>query len=188
MPPPATAVTVFVAARGPFSTLTDSDVNSRWVAGVRRPTEGIGPSPAAGTTSSSALLLHGPRDGLGAGALPRTADRGEAVLFELVDVFVAAAEQILGLIGGFRWATGLNAHDAVRDDRAAIEPCALEAARAQTGRRHRGPAASRSVRQEAQDRANTPKGATHDVTSTVPHPKPGTGRIRPLFQRGRTRT
>jgi hypothetical protein len=54
----------------------------------------------------------------------RSAYRGEAVLFKLLDVLLAAAQQVPRLVGGFCCAAGLNAHGAVNDGGTAIGWCA----------------------------------------------------------------
>jgi hypothetical protein len=47
--------------------------------------------------------------------------RGTAVLLELLDVLVAAAQLVPRLVSGLCCAAGFNAHDAERDDGTAIE-------------------------------------------------------------------
>jgi hypothetical protein len=44
------------------------------------------------------------------------------MLFKLPDVLVAATQQVPGLMGGFRGATGLKAHRAEWDSGTSIEP------------------------------------------------------------------
>jgi hypothetical protein len=53
-----------------------------------------------------------------------SAYRGAAVLFKLLDVLVAAAQPVPGLVGGFCCAASFNAHGAERDGGTAIEWCA----------------------------------------------------------------
>jgi hypothetical protein len=57
-------------------------------------------------------------------APPRSAHRGAAVLFKLLDVLVAAAQQVPRLVGGFCCAVGFNAHGAERNGGTAVEWCA----------------------------------------------------------------
>jgi hypothetical protein len=55
------------------------------------------------------------------GSPARSAYRGEAVLFKLLDVLLAAARHVPGLVGGFCCAAGFNAYGAERDGGTAIE-------------------------------------------------------------------
>jgi hypothetical protein len=50
-----------------------------------------------------------------------SAYRGAAVLLKLLDVLVAAAQPVRGLVGGFCCAAGFNAHGAERERGTAIE-------------------------------------------------------------------
>lgn len=50
-----------------------------------------------------------------------SAYRDAAVLLKFLDVLVAAAQPVPGLVGGFGCAAGFNAHGTEKDDGTAIE-------------------------------------------------------------------
>jgi hypothetical protein len=82
-----------------------------------------------------------------------SAYRGAAVLFKLLDVLVAAAQPVPGLVGGFYCAAGFNAHGADRDDGTAIEWSALSLTGRQIARQYAVKMASRAAGQKSQYRA-----------------------------------
>jgi hypothetical protein len=76
--------------------------------------------------------------------------RGAAMLFKLLDVLVAAAQQVARLVGGFCCVARLNAHGAERDGRTAIEWCAHCLASRSIARRYAVSVASRAAGQKSQ--------------------------------------
>ena len=79
-----------------------------------------------------------------------SAYRDAAVLFKLLDVLVAAAQPVPGLVGGFGCAAGFNAHGAERDGRTAIEWSAHCLASRQIARQYAVNMASRAAGQKSQ--------------------------------------
>ena len=97
-----------------------------------------------------------------------SAYRDAAVLFKLLDVFVAPAQSVPGLVGGVGCAAGFNAHGAERDDRTAIEWSAHRLLRRQIARQYEVNMASRAAGQTSQYWAKAPNGeVVHAATSTV---------------------
>jgi hypothetical protein len=97
-----------------------------------------------------------------------SAYRGAAVLFKLLDVFVAAAQQVPRLVGGFCCAASLNAHGAERDGGTAIEWCAHCLASRSIARQYAVTIASRAAGQKAQYWAKAQNGeVVHNATPTV---------------------
>ena len=97
-----------------------------------------------------------------------SAYRDAAVLFKLLDVLVAAAQPVPGLVGGFGCAAGFNAHGAERDDGTAIEWSAHCLAGRQIARQYAVNMASRAAVQKSQYWAKAQNGEVlHAATSTV---------------------
>jgi len=97
-----------------------------------------------------------------------SAYRDAAVLFKLLDVLVAAAQPVPGLVGGFGCAAGFNAHGAERDGGAAIEWSAHCLANRQIARQYAVNMASRAAGQKSQYWAKAQNGeVVHAATSTV---------------------
>jgi len=102
-----------------------------------------------------------------------SAYRGAAVLFKLLDVLVAAAQPVPGLVGGFCCAARFNAHGAERDGGTAIEWCAHCLASRLIARRYAVTVASRAAGQKSQYWAKAENGeVVYHATSTV-GPAPG---------------
>jgi hypothetical protein len=108
-----------------------------------------------------------------------SAYRGAAVFFKLLDVLVAAAQPVPGLVAGFGCAAGFNAHGAERDGGTAIEWSAHCLASRQIARRYAVTIAWRAAGQKSQYWPKAQNGeVVHAATSTVrPAPPTGAGEV-----------
>ena len=79
-----------------------------------------------------------------------SAYRDAAVFFKLLDVLVAAAQLVPGLVGSFCCAAGFNAHGAERDRGPAIEWSAQCLASRQIARQYAVKMASRAAGEKSQ--------------------------------------
>jgi hypothetical protein len=116
-----------------------------------------------------------------------SAYRGAAVLLKLLDVLVAAAQPVPGLVGGFCCAAGFNAHGAERDRGTPIEWSAHCLASRQIARRYAVTIASRAAGQQSQ---YWTKAQNRKVVHAAPRPLTPrrAGRVSSSFQRSRGRT
>ena len=122
-------------------------------------------------------------------ALSLSAYRGAAVLFQFLDVLVAAAHLIPRLVGSFCCAAIFNAQGAERESRTAIEWCARWlASRESAARQHAVTTASRAAGPKSQHWAKVPNGeVVHNATSTVdPAPNRASETIVPVSPRADT--
>jgi hypothetical protein len=81
---------------------------------------------------------------------PLSAYRGAPVLFKFLDVFVATAQVVPRLVGGFCCAASFNAHGAERDDGTAVEWCAQCSARRYNARQSAVTVIARAQGQKSQ--------------------------------------
>jgi hypothetical protein len=99
---------------------------------------------------------------------PLSAYRGAPVLFKFLDVFVAAAQIVPRLVGGFCCAASFNAHSAERDDGTAVNWCAHCSASRHNARQSAVTAVARAQGQKSQYWAKAKGGEVlHEATSTV---------------------
>jgi hypothetical protein len=104
-----------------------------------------------------------------------SAYRGAAVLLKLLDVLVAAAQPVRGLVGGFCCAAGFNAHGADRERGTAIEWSTHCLAGRQIARRYAVTIASRGAGQKSQYWAKAQNGEVDHAATSTGRPAPPTG-------------
>src|SRR5271156_2444604 len=100
-----------------------------------------------------------------------SAYRDAAVFFKFLDVLVAAAQPVPGLVGGFGCAAGFNAHGAERDDGTAIEWSARCLASRQIARQYALNMA-RAAGQKSQYWAKAQNGEVHNAATSAVDPAP----------------
>ena len=100
------------------------DHRARGAAGQHRCRRDPRRRPGAPRGEALDVLSQRRRLAVGAVAGSLSAQGGAAVLFKLLDVLVAAAQAVPGLVGGFSRAAGFDAHTAEKNDGTEIDWCA----------------------------------------------------------------